>query len=84
MSTTVHLSPHLLESVDHQARELGLSRNRYIIRALERTLESETRWSVRFAEELAAAHSDDEARRTLEEVVAVIATNRTRKEPPAL
>lgn len=50
-----------------------MSRNRYIIRALERTLETETRWSNRFVEELAAARSDDEGRRALEELRAVVA-----------
>jgi metal-responsive CopG/Arc/MetJ family transcriptional regulator len=73
MSTTVHLPPDLLETVDDRAKELGMSRNRYIIRALERTLETETRWSNRFVEELAAARSDDEGRRALEELRAVVA-----------
>ncbi len=84
MSTTVHLPPDLLESVDHRARELGMSRNRYIIRALGRALESETRWSARFVEELAAAGSDDEGRQALEELAAAVAANRTRKAPPEL
>lgn len=61
-----------------------MSRNRYIIRALERILESETRWSPRFVEELAAARSDDEAQRTLKELSEAVAARRTRKAPPAL
>lgn len=52
MSTTVHLPPDLLDAVDHRARELGMSRNRYIIRALEQAIDTETRWSSRFREEL--------------------------------
>ena len=84
MSTTIHLPPDLLASVDHRARELGVSRNRYILRALERALEAETRWSSRFVEELAAARSDDQGRRALEEMVAAVAANRTRKALPAL
>jgi len=84
MSTTVHLPPDLLETVDDRAKELGMSRNRYIIRALERTLETETRWSNRFVEELGAARSDDESHRALEELRAVVAENRTRKAPPPL
>ncbi len=84
MSTTVHLPPQLLATVDHRARELGVSRNRYIIRALERIIESETRWSPRFVDELAAARSDDESREALQELVTVVARNRTRKPPPAL
>ena len=84
MSTTVHLPSHLLETVDLRARELGLSRNRYIIRALELAVETETRWSARFVEELSAARSDAPARRTLDEMRAAITANRTRKAPPAL
>ncbi len=82
MATTVHLAPKLLESVDHRAKELGLSRNRYIIRALEQALSAETRWSPQFVEELEAARSDLEGQRTLDEMAASIAANRTRKAPP--
>jgi metal-responsive CopG/Arc/MetJ family transcriptional regulator len=84
MSTTVDIPSNLLESVDHHAQELGLSRDRYIIRILERALATETRWSDRFVEELAAARSDDEAREALEELVSIVAENRNRKAPPAL
>ena len=84
MSTTVHLPPNLLESVDHRAQELGVSRNRYIIRALERAVATETRWSPRFMEALSEARSDEEGRATLEEMTAAITTRRTRKAPPVL
>lgn len=84
MSTSIHLPPDLLQSVDHRARELGMSRNRYVIRALEQSLETEARWSARFVEELAVARSDDEGRQALEELATAIAGNRTRKAPPAL
>ena len=84
MSVTVQLPTDLLRSIDHRARDLGMSRNRYVIRALERSLATETRWSARFVEELATARSDDEGRQALEELVAVVATSRTRKAPPAL
>lgn len=58
MSTTVHLPADLLASVDRQARALAMSRNRYIIRALEQALATETGWSAEFVEELASARSD--------------------------
>ena len=61
-----------------------MSRNRYIIRALERAVESETRWSSRFVEELAAAREDVDAREAMSELRAVVAANRTRKGPPGL
>ncbi len=56
-----------------------MSRNRYVIRALERLLENETRWSARFLKELAAARADDEARQALGEMVAVVGAKRIRK-----
>lgn len=84
MSTSVHLPRDLLASVDHRAQELGISRNRYIIQALQQAIEGETRWSSRFVEELTAARSDDEGRRALEELATTIAANRNRKAPPAL
>ena len=58
MSTTIHLPSALLAAVDRQARDLDMSRNRYIIRALERALVTETQWSVGFIEELAAARAE--------------------------
>jgi predicted transcriptional regulator len=84
MSTTIHLPPNLLETVDHRARELGMSRNRYIIRALERILENETQWSNRFVEALEAARFDEDGRQAMEELRTQISANRTRKAPPAL
>jgi len=61
-----------------------LSRNRYIIRALENAIEAETQWSPRFLETLDAARADDEGRQALAEMVAAIGANRTRKAPPTL
>ena len=81
MTTTVHVPADLLKSVDHQARELGMSRNRYVIRALERSLASETQWSPRFVGELEAARSDEEGREALAELRGVLVANRTRKPP---
>ncbi len=84
MSTTIHVSPELLASVDRRAGELGISRNRYIVRALVRAVESETAWSPRLVEELAAARDDPEGQRAMEELVRVVAANRTCKPPPEL
>lgn len=84
MPTTVHLASDLLDAVDHRARDLGLSRNRYIIRALERALAEETRWSPRFVEELEAARSDGKGKELIDEMRAAIARGRTRKAPPNL
>lgn len=84
MSTTVHLPPELLDSVDRRARDLRMSRNRYVIRALERSLREEEGWSPRFLDALVDAAEDREGRTAVEEMRAAIAGNRTRKPPPEL
>lgn len=84
MSTTVHLPPQLLAMVDRRALDLGVSRNRYIVRALESVVVTETRWSAAFVAELAAARADSEGRRALADLRAAVAAGRTRKGPPAL
>ena len=84
MSTTVHLPADLLATVDRRALDLGVSRNRYIIRALERAVAAETHWSAAFVAELAAARADVEGRRALADLRAAVARGRTRKGPPAL
>lgn len=61
-----------------------MSRNRYIIRALESALDSESRWSPRLVSELEAARSDEEGREALEEMRAVLSKSRTRKDSPEL
>jgi len=84
MSTTVHLPQDLLDSVDRRARELEMSRNRYIIRALKHSLEEEEGWSPRFRKTLVAAAEDREGREAVEEMRAAILAGRTRKAPPKL
>ena len=80
----MHLPADLLESVDRQARASLMSRNRYIIRALEQALATETGWSAEFVAELTSARADVEGQRALGELRAVVAAGRTRKGPPAL
>ena len=83
MSTTVHLPANLLAAVDREAQRHKMSRNRYIINALECALASETAWSSRFVRELAAACADD-AGAALEDLRSTVAARRTRKGTPAL
>ena len=52
MPTTVHIPTALLRMVDRRARALGVSRNRLIVRALERTVEARPSWRPEFIEEL--------------------------------
>lgn len=84
MATTVHLPPDLLEQVDRRAGDLGMSRNRYIRKALEQALRSETAWSGRFLDMLKEAGEDREGQRAVDEMRRAIASRRSRKKPPAL
>ncbi len=83
MNTTIRLSDELLAAVDRRAKDLRLTRNRYIEQALERSLRSDTAWSPAFVEELRAASQDRELQRTLAEMRGAIKANRMSKGPPA-
>jgi hypothetical protein len=48
MPTSVHIPRHLLEAVDRKARAIGVSRNRLIVRALERELAPDAGWTAGF------------------------------------
>lgn len=52
MPTTVHIPAPLLKSVDRRAKALGMSRNRLIVKALERTVGEQTRWTPEFLDRL--------------------------------
>lgn len=84
MPTTVHLPQTLLASVDRQAKRLGLSRNRYIRRSLEKTLAEETEWSPAFRDMLTEAWEDKESHAAVDEMLATITAHRTSKPPPNL
>jgi metal-responsive CopG/Arc/MetJ family transcriptional regulator len=84
MATTIHLPPDILGSVDRRAAELGVSRNRFILLALEKALESDERWSQRFLGTLAAAREDVEGQKLVDEAQRAIAGRRTRKQAPRL
>lgn len=84
MTITIHLSDDLLAAVDRRAQDLRLTRNRYIVEALERSLQSDTAWSPAFVEELRVAGQDRELSRILAEMRTAINANRTGKGPLAL
>lgn len=52
MPTTVHIPAALLKSVDRRAKVLGVSRNRLIVRALERAVTEPAGWAPEFLERL--------------------------------
>jgi hypothetical protein len=52
MPTSVHIPAALLEAADRKARAIGISRNRLIVRALERELAPSAGWTTGFFEAL--------------------------------
>ena len=59
MPTTVHIPAALLKSVDRRAKALGVSRNRLIVRALERAVSDRAGWAPEFLAKLRTV--DDES-----------------------
>jgi hypothetical protein len=82
MATSVHIPKPLLEAVDRRARTLKISRNRVIVRALERELNQGTQWSPGFFEELASPGPGTGA--AAEELLKGIEKNRHSKKPVEL
>ncbi|MFO0873883.1 MAG: ribbon-helix-helix protein, CopG family [Phycisphaerales bacterium] len=79
MPTSVHLPKSLLDAVDRRARSLRLSRNKLIVRALERELRDGHDWSPGFFDRL--GESDPQVSSAVDEMLAQI--HRARR-PPCL
>jgi metal-responsive CopG/Arc/MetJ family transcriptional regulator len=82
MATSIHLPQALLAAVDRRARSLKMSRNRLIVRALERELAEETDWSPGFFERLSTV--DPETVEAVDEMLAAVRQARTTKPPRSL
>jgi metal-responsive CopG/Arc/MetJ family transcriptional regulator len=79
MPTTVHLPAALLKSVDRRAKALGLSRNRLIIRALERAVSDRSSWAPEFLEKLRSV--DQEITTAVDKLLADVKQARHSKPP---
>jgi len=82
MATSVHIPKPLLEAVDRKARALKMSRNRLIVRALERELSPGAGWSPGFFEQLASV--DPETVTAVDELLTSVRQARTSKPPRRL
>lgn len=82
MPTSVHIPKMVLDKIDRRARTLKISRNRFIVRTLEKELARESEWTPGFFDELAQIEPDDAA--AVEEMTASITAKRTRKRAPSL
>jgi len=75
MATTVHVPEDLLERVDTRAKALGVSRNRFIVEALEATLGTKDVWPPELVRMLGRPVAPAAAR-DLEESLAVVRRRR--------
>jgi len=82
VATTVHIPAALLKAVDRRARALGLSRNRLIVRALERAVTDRSAWPPEFLEQLRRV--DQETEQAVDDLLADISRARRSKPPRAL
>ena len=77
MATSVHIPKPLLDAVDRRAQALRISRNRLILKALERELQEDPGWSAGFFEQLAVA--DEALAEATEEMLGHIRVGRRSK-----
>lgn len=82
MATSIHIPKLLLEAVDRKARTLKISRNRLIVRALEKELTPGADWSPGFFEQLRTAGPETAA--AVDEMLVAVRRARTSKPPRKL
>lgn len=82
MPTTVHIPVALLEAVDRRARALKLSRNRLVVRALEREVMEPSGWSPEFLDRL--RNVDVATAEAVDELMATVRAGRRSKRPREL
>jgi metal-responsive CopG/Arc/MetJ family transcriptional regulator len=82
MPTTVHIPAALLKSIDRRAKVLGVSRNRLIVKALERAVSEREAWAPEFLDKLRAV--DDDTGRAVDELLNDVRHARRSKPPREL
>jgi hypothetical protein len=75
----VHIPDPLLKSVDRRARALGISRNRFVVGALEQAVSAREGWSPEFLQQLRRV--DRATRTAVDELRASVTQSRRSKEP---
>lgn len=82
MGTSVHIPKPLLAAVDRKAKTLNLSRNKLIIRALEREVKHGSDWSPDFFGRL--MQTDNDVAAAADEALDIVRASRRSKKPPKL
>lgn len=80
MPTSVHIPKPLLDALDRRARALRVSRNRLIVRAIERELKQASEWSPELLA-LLNRPVDAETAAMVTETFAAVRANRRSKKP---
>ena len=82
MPTTVHIPDELLAALDRRAAELGTSRNRLIVRAVEESLQRRSSWPPSFLDRFKAVAP--EHAKAVDDVLEATVTRRKSKGPVEL
>ena len=82
MPTTVHIPAPLLAALDRRARSLRVSRNRLIVRAVERELTDQSVWPAEFLTALRFVDPGQAA--SVDQLLAQVRTSRRSKPPVSL
>jgi hypothetical protein len=82
MPTSVHIPPVLLEAVDRRAKALKVSRNRLIVRALQREVSEPSGWSPEFLVRLRSAGA--QTSEAVDELLAAVKNARRSQKPREL
>jgi len=81
MSTSVHIPPPLLKAVDRHARALKISRNRFVVQALENAVNGDRAWPPGFFDQFRRA--DPELKAAVDEMyVGIVANRRSKRKAP--
>ena len=79
MATTVHIPGALLDAVDRRARALKVSRNRLIVRALQREISEPSGWSPEFLDRLRTIQPETAA--AVDDLLVAVKDARRSKQP---
>ncbi len=82
MPVSVHIPKPILAAAERRARALRISRNRLIVRALEREISGGSEWSPGFFEALTPV--DDATARALDASIESVRMRRRSKRAPVL
>lgn len=82
-STTIHIPAELLAVVDARAAAHGLSRNRFILQAIQKCVEADDSWDPEFLGRLRRPRSRSEID-AVSEMMEAIGQARSSKAPPEL